>query len=499
MSRRFGAGIATTLVGLAAAAIVLRPIPARAGRLPRYGGDLRVQLASVPATLDPLRLAGDDGAIAASCVFEGLTRWKGTDLVPALARSWVRDDAGERWLFQLRDDAVFHDGTRCDAEAVRQSLQRLADPRVSPQAWLLSGLVGWDDFAAGRTQRLEGLDVAPPDQVELRFTSPVLDLPARLALPAAAIARKSADSWEGTGPFQVLARRAGELRLAASRDHYEGRPFLDHLELVARSDAEKGVTAEAIAMTRVLVADPLPAGSVRWRTPADRLAFALARPQSEVFAAEVLRRRLAEAFDRTVFVRAVLGGDGEATEGISPQGPKTISARSGSAAEPPTADLARRPEQRARIIVPAGEPVLRALGERLQVHLFALGVGTDLDVLATEAFGAALTAGAYDMVVLAWTPPQPGVAALESTTRAQYFAAAALLPVLGSALPEAWSPLRLGAAKDPEHVLLRSAACIPLVFFHDLWQTTADLVHFEPGGAAAALGVASAHLEPRAP
>ncbi len=48
-------------------------------------------------------------------------------------------------------------------------------------------------------------------------------------------------------------------------------------------------------------------------------------------------------------------------------------------------------------------------------------------------------------------------------------------------------------------MLLRGDLCIPLVAFHDLWQTSSDLLNVELGVAMPTLGVASAHLEPHAP
>jgi peptide/nickel transport system substrate-binding protein len=369
---------------------------AQAGRLPRYGGDVRIPLGSVPADLDPVRLAGDDGAYVAECLYEGLTRWQGSDLAPALARSWVRDDEGKRWRFRLRNDVQFHDGTRCDAAVVRQSLERLADPRVSPWAWMLSGLVGWIDFANGKSAQIEGLDVLDAENIELAFEAPVIDLPARLAMPAAAVARRRGEDWLGTGPFQVLGTTNGELRLGAFKDHHDGRPFIDHVLFVARRDAEKMLAEDATEIARVRAQDALPAGMVRWRAPAERLGIALVEPHSATLSSEGLRRRLSETFDRGVFVRAVLGGDGEATEDLAPNGPKRVGNRAG---EPP-GDLGNRPQQHARIIVTSCEPVLRALGERLQVHLFALGVAADLDVLPAETFAQSLAKHDYDAVVL---------------------------------------------------------------------------------------------------
>jgi MarR-like DNA-binding transcriptional regulator SgrR of sgrS sRNA len=482
---------------LAFAAATVLAGAAHAGRLPRYGGDLRFHLASLPAALDPLRLATDDGAVVASCLYEGLTRWDAADLAPALARHWLRDEDGKRWLFDLRSDITFHDGTRCDAAAVRQSLERLADPRQSPHAWLLSELVGWDAFAAGRTQSLEGIDAIGTDRIELRFDTAVADLPARLALPVAAVAHRRGEDWVGTGPFEVAQRTPGMLRLAAFRDHYDGRPFIDHVELVVRREADPPPVAAVgtAEMKRALVSDVLPAGSTRRRAAAERLGIAVVHPGSAVLRDDALRRRLAASFDRAIFVRAVLGGDGSGTEDLAPLGVKTVTSRSTEA----TGDLGQRPQQKVRILVPQAEPVLRALGERLQVHLFALGVAADLAVPAPETFEEAIAARTWDVVVLGWTPPQPRIVEFDPTARAQLLAGGELQPLLRDAMPEAWAPARLRGARDAEQLLLRGNWVIPLVFFHDLWQTASDVVRFEPGAVTAAIGVADAHFAPRTP
>ena len=139
---------------------------------------------------------------------------------------------------------------------------------------------------------------------------------------------------------------------------------------------------------------------------------------------------------------------------------------------------------------------MRALGERLQVHLFALGLNADLDVLPAPAFDAALAARSYDIVVLGWTPPQPRAEGIESGTRVRQLLSTVVQPVLRERMPAAWSALLAGSAKEPEATLLRGAHLIPLVFFHDAWQTTADLQNVHLGTVCASLGVASAHLDP---
>lgn len=487
----FGLRIAAILLSIVSSAKL-----ADAGRSPRYGGNLRIQLASLPQELDPLRLRGDDDRLVASCLFDGLTESVGAKVSPALARQWVQDETGTRWLFTLRTDVLFHDGSRCDPQSVREALQRLADPRVSPHAWILSDLNGWDDFVAGRSREIEGLFAHEPDQVELQFLVPVPDLPERLTLPAAAIAKRRGNEWVGTGAFKFESRTGFDLRLVAHREHHAGRPFLDRCEFVVRGAGDAVLDTDVVEMSRVAAMDPPPAGTVRWRTPSRRLGLAIVRPESPVLASTPLRRKLAASFDGAVFVRAVLGGEGQGATGLTPSSPKLVPARTAE----PQGDLATRPQQRARILVPASEPVLRALGERLQVRLFALGLNADLDVLTADLLQRAIAAGAYDLVVSGWTPPQPAPGKLEAMIAARELLNEVLRPVLGASLPETWAALeRARDPRDAEATVLRADYVIPLVFFHDTWQSSADLLNVELGSTRPYLGIASAHLDPASP
>ncbi|MFQ5599797.1 MAG: ABC transporter substrate-binding protein [Candidatus Krumholzibacteriia bacterium] len=237
--RRPGRCWKQAVLGLVVCAVLqaLAP-PVRAGRLPRYGGNIRVELGMLPANLDPASLIGEDGRLVASCLYEGLTRWGAAGLEPAIARGWVQSDDARRWVFHLRTDAEFHDGSPCDAEAISASFHHLADPRESRFAWILQDLEGWADFASGRTQVLEGVYVVSPSEIELQFTRPVPDLPARLAMPAASIVRWLGLLPIGTGPFRAVNVAPGTLRLVAFESYHEGRPFFDGIDFVTDADLE---------------------------------------------------------------------------------------------------------------------------------------------------------------------------------------------------------------------------------------------------------------------
>jgi len=61
-------------------------------------------------------------------VYETLTVLGGVDTLtatPALATSWEANEDASSWTFALAEGAMFHDGTICDAEAVKKAVTRL--------------------------------------------------------------------------------------------------------------------------------------------------------------------------------------------------------------------------------------------------------------------------------------------------------------------------------------------------------------------------------------
>ncbi|WP_270933982.1 ABC transporter substrate-binding protein [Falsiroseomonas oryzae] len=57
-------------------------------------------------------------------VFEPLLRWtEGGRAAPALLARWEVGDGGRRWLFHLRDGAVFHDGVACTSRHVLDTIE----------------------------------------------------------------------------------------------------------------------------------------------------------------------------------------------------------------------------------------------------------------------------------------------------------------------------------------------------------------------------------------
>ncbi len=85
-----------------------------------HGGTLTLATISGPLTFN-FELSNDAGTSRVlGYLFEGLTEtsWLTDEVEPLLAESWERSDDGLRWVFHLRDDVQWHDGTPFTAQDV---------------------------------------------------------------------------------------------------------------------------------------------------------------------------------------------------------------------------------------------------------------------------------------------------------------------------------------------------------------------------------------------
>lgn len=89
-----------------------------------------------PDSLDPTSSpSASIGEIVHYNVLEGLTRIEENGSTSALlAKSWVRSPDGKTYTFQLHKDVQFHDGTVCDAAAVKFSFERAKAPASNNKA-----------------------------------------------------------------------------------------------------------------------------------------------------------------------------------------------------------------------------------------------------------------------------------------------------------------------------------------------------------------------------
>ena len=79
-------------------------------------------------TLDP-SIEYSNGIMVLQNVYETLTHYdpESGEVVPMLATSWSSNEDGTVWVFQIRDDVIFHDGSPLTAQQVVNSFRRSMD------------------------------------------------------------------------------------------------------------------------------------------------------------------------------------------------------------------------------------------------------------------------------------------------------------------------------------------------------------------------------------
>jgi len=119
-----------------------------------------------PPTLDPTLAAESDSTTVIEHLFCGLVeRSPEMDIVPEIARSWEVQEDGCKYVFHLRNDARWSDGTPVTAADFEYAWKRALHPDSgSPAASLLYDIRGARAFHCG--------EVSNPDQVGVRALDP---------------------------------------------------------------------------------------------------------------------------------------------------------------------------------------------------------------------------------------------------------------------------------------------------------------------------------------
>jgi peptide/nickel transport system substrate-binding protein len=197
--------------------------------VPRYEAE-RLQLLTLYTTADPVDL---DPALAIDYdswrimtnVYDRLVAFKrGTSEIESrLATSWEIPDS-TTFIFNLRDDVEFHDGTPFNAESVKYSFDRAIELDEAPSYlfWVIN-----------KTEVIDTHEV----KITLNYEfSPFLSV---MAHPAASIVSKTAveelgegfnSNPIGTGPFIFDSWSLGkELILTSNKEYFRGAPQLERI------------------------------------------------------------------------------------------------------------------------------------------------------------------------------------------------------------------------------------------------------------------------------
>jgi oligopeptide transport system substrate-binding protein len=327
---------------------------------PKLASDqvLRVQIEDQPSTLDP-------GQTDPTHLYEtGILRTISEPLLrptpdlsgvsPAAAQSYEVNGDGTAYVFHLRANARYWDGTPVKAQDFVYAWQRLIDPRLAApnETLFASAVLNGERVSLMDPQRdaatidaaLQTLGLKAVDdstfQVQLAQPDPAFIWLA--AMPAGAPVRKDViakdgDAWATSpdtlvtnGPFKVSEMvKDDHVTVVPNPDYWGGKPTLSRIDYVVVNDGAVALTKyrnKELDEIRVDLPQAVAAAaddSLKHqlvKTP-DLTVFWMAfRVNSPPLDNVHLRQALAQAVDRNAFIAQVLAGEGIPAAALIPRG-----------------------------------------------------------------------------------------------------------------------------------------------------------------------------------
>lgn len=192
--------------------------------------------------LDPGAVTDGESSRVTKQVYETLIEFDedSFELKPGLALDWTPDEDGLRYVFNLREDVTFHDGTPFNADAVKTNFERWADPdhefgfRDEGYTYSVYGSL----FGMGEDHVIDEVNVISDHEVEFILNQPLGAFLQNIGasyfamISPAALEEHGSNIDEnpvGTGPFKFVSwQRDSEIRLEKNEDYWEeGLPYLD--------------------------------------------------------------------------------------------------------------------------------------------------------------------------------------------------------------------------------------------------------------------------------
>ncbi len=222
--------------------------------LPLIGGTLVTALRSPVLNLDPGGLKTFEEQEIASNVFETLVSTDADGhLVPWLCEEWRSLDDETRFVFVLRSEVRFSDGTSLSSRHVKLSLERAARRRAYSPLPAIAAVVGAEELLSGSADEIRGIELEDERTLAFRLKAPLPIFPALLTDLKAAVCREVRDEEGhhehlGTGPFRILSHDPGleePGRVVLQRDSSYWREYpaaLERIEFLTSYDGSRIAT-----------------------------------------------------------------------------------------------------------------------------------------------------------------------------------------------------------------------------------------------------------------
>ena len=360
--------------------------------VPAYGGSLSEGIIGSPRFINPVLALSDSDHDLTSLVYSGLLKATPEgDYVPDLAQSYTVSPDGKTYVFTLRSNATFQNGTPVTADDVIFTIQKTQDPALkSPLE------ANWS-----------GVTVTEIDAHTVQFTlkqpyAPFIENLTMGILPKSLWQDVSDDEFSfsnlnidpiGSGPFKVgsISRNSSGIPssydLVAFNNYALGRPYLDDITLhfyADENDLDSALEGGAIEAASGLSPANLPTLGSNERVvsaPLNRVfGVFFNQNQSTVLRDHAVRQALQDAIDRNALINNVLGGYGIALTGPVPPSVSGVASTASSTATTTDPALAARAELiKAGWVMGAGGVLQKTTGsgKKAQTTVLEFSLATD--------------------------------------------------------------------------------------------------------------------------
>jgi oligopeptide transport system substrate-binding protein len=317
---------------------------------------LRLLLEDQPGSLDPGQTQYPYETAVLRAISESLLKPSAdlSGVLPAAAQSYDVANGGSVFVFHLRTNAEYSDGTPVTAQDFVYAWQRLIDPRLAaPEGpFFANSILNGDKVSVLDPQRdaanidaaLATLGLKALDDFTFQVTLSQPD-PAFVwlaAMPAAApvrqdIVKKSGDKWAASpdtlitnGPFKVTEMVSYDHIKVVPNPHYWGaKPTLTAINFEVVNDGAAALTKYKAGSLDEISVQPAQAATVAGdsnlkqnlvKTPDLTVFWLTFRVNASPTNNAKVRLAIAQAIDRDAFVAQIFQGQGTPAETLIPKG-----------------------------------------------------------------------------------------------------------------------------------------------------------------------------------
>ncbi|WMM23606.1 ABC transporter substrate-binding protein [Tissierella sp. MB52-C2] len=189
-------------------------------------------------TLDPAMVNSMENMRFLMNIHTGLLTTSDTgDVLPSLAKSWYVEDDNLTWIFNLRNNAKFHNGKIIRAEDIKYCLERVLSPKLrSPNTWFIDYIDGAKEYMEGISNEVSGIRVIGENQLSIKLSAPFSGFLMFLSQICCAVMdpmELEKGNLVGCGPYILESIDNDLYRLVAFKEYIGGKPYCDIVEIVS--------------------------------------------------------------------------------------------------------------------------------------------------------------------------------------------------------------------------------------------------------------------------